>query len=83
MTTKGFSFVEAVSHCPTAHGRRVGFKNAGEMLLWLRKQSVTVKEAAKLTEKELEGKIIVGEFVAKTLPTLTERVQTVVKGAKR
>lgn len=83
LTTKGFSFVEAVSQCPTAHGRRVGFKNAGEMLLWLKRQSMTVEEAAKLTEKELEGNIVVGEFVAKTLPTLSERVQAVLKEAKR
>lgn len=83
LTTKGFSFVEAVSQCPTAYGRRVGFKNAGEMLLWLKEQSVTIEEAEKLTEKELEGKIVVGEFVAKSLPTLTENIQAVLKEAKK
>jgi len=83
LTTKGFSFVEVVSQCPTAYGRRVGFKNAGEMLLWLKKQSVTIAEAEKLTERELEDKIVVGEFVSKTYPTLTEKLQAVLKEAKK
>jgi 2-oxoglutarate ferredoxin oxidoreductase subunit beta len=83
LTTKGFSFVEVVSQCPTAYGRRVGFKNAGEMLLWLKKQSVTIAEAEKLTEKELEEKIVVGEFVSKTYPTLTEKLQAVLEEAKK
>jgi len=79
---KGFSFVEAVSQCPTAYGRQVGFKNAGEMLRWLKKQSITIAEAEKLPEKELEEKIVVGEFVAKTLPTLTKKIQAVLRKAK-
>jgi Pyruvate/2-oxoacid:ferredoxin oxidoreductase gamma subunit len=29
---KGFSFIEVVSQCPTAYGRRAGFKNVGEKL---------------------------------------------------
>jgi len=83
LTTKGFSFVEAVSQCPTAYGRRVGFKNAGEMLLWLKKQSATTEEAEKLTEKELEEKIVVGEFVYKTFPPLTENIRAISKEAKK
>lgn len=83
LTTKGFGFVEVVSQCPTIYGRHVGFKSAGEMLLWLKKQSVTIGEAEGLTEKELEEKIVVGEFVSKTLPTLTEMVRAVLKEAKK
>ncbi|MCK4478013.1 2-oxoacid:ferredoxin oxidoreductase subunit beta [Candidatus Bathyarchaeota archaeon] len=83
LTTKGFSFVEAISQCPTAYGRRVGFKNAGEMLLWLKKQSITVEEAEKLTEKELEEKIVVGEFASRRHPSLTENIRAMSKEAKR
>lgn len=82
-TLNGFSFIEVVSQCPTAYGRRVGFRNAGEMLQWLKKQSVAIEESRKLTENELEGKIIVGEFVSKTRPTLTEMVQAILKGAEK
>ena len=82
-TMRGFRFVEVVSQCPTAYGRRSGFKDAGEMLRWLKDQSVAVEEAASLTEVELEGKIIVGEFISRTAPTFTDMLQTVLKGAKK
>ena len=72
-----------VSQCHTAYGRRAGFKNAGEMLLWLKKQSITVEEAKGLGEEELEGRIVVGEFVDRILPPLTEMVQAVAKEAKK
>ena len=83
LNTRGFAFIEVVSQCHTAFGRRAGFKNAGEMLLWLKKQSVTVEEAKKLNEKELEGKIVVGEFVDKALPPLTEMIQATLEKAKK
>ncbi len=83
LISKGFSFVEAVSQCPTAYGRRVGFKNAGEMLRWLKRQSVTIEETDGLTEEELKERIVVGEFAARSFPTLTERVQAVLKKAKK
>ncbi len=81
LTMKGFGFVEAVSQCPTAYGRRAGFRKAGEMLQWLKKNSVTRKEAKGLSPKELEGKLVVGEFVCKNLPTLSERMRRVLKVA--
>ncbi len=83
LTTKGFGFVEVVSQCPTAYGRRVGFKDAGEMLQWMKEQSVTIEEARGLSEKELKGKIVVGEFVARTIPPLTETIRAMLKEAKK
>ncbi|MGB9134456.1 MAG: thiamine pyrophosphate-dependent enzyme [Candidatus Bathyarchaeia archaeon] len=83
LDTRGFAFVEVMSQCHTAYGRRAGFKNAGEMLLWLKKRSVTVEEAKGLSEEELEGKIVVGEFVDRALPPLTEMVQAMLKEAKK
>jgi len=83
LTTKGFGFVEVVSQCPTAYGRRAGFRNAGEMLTWLKEQSVTTEEAKRLTEKELESKVVVGKFVSRSRPTLTEMIQAVLKEARK
>jgi len=83
LTTKGFGFVEVVSQCPTAYGRRAGFRNAGEMLTWLKEQSVTTEEAKRLTEKELESKVVVGEFVSRSRPSLTEMIQAVLKEARK
>ncbi len=82
LTTKGFSFVEAVSQCPTAYGRRAGFTNAGEMLRWLKKQSMTLAEAKERPEDQ-KGRIVVGEFETRVLPTLTERIQAVLTKAKK
>ena len=73
---KGFRFIEVVSQCPTTIGRRMGFKNAGEMVKWLKEKAVPVEQVEKMAEKELEGKIIVGEFVEREKPTLTENIQS-------
>jgi 2-oxoglutarate ferredoxin oxidoreductase subunit beta len=83
LNTKGFAFIEVMSQCHTAYGRRAGFKNAGEMLLWLKKQSITVEEAKRLGKEGLEGKIVVGEFVDKALPPLTDMIQAMLKEAKK
>jgi len=70
LTTDGFAFIEVVSQCPTFYGRRVGFKDAVEMLEWLKKNSVR-------KEKSETGKIIVGELVATKKPGLAELIQKV------
>lgn len=82
LTSKGFSFIEAVSQCPTAYGRRVSL-DAGEMLNWMSERSVTVEDAKKMTDEELQEKIVVGEFVSQTLPTLTERINKIQEEAGR
>ncbi len=80
ISAKGFAFVEVVSQCPTAFGRRVGLKTASELLRWFREDSVPLRETEKMTEKDLEGKIVVGEFKRRTLPTFFETVHGAVKG---
>ena len=80
---KGFRFVEAVSQCPTAFGRRVGLKDAGEMLKWFKENAVTVKQAKNLGEENLTGKIVVGEFVQKQRPTLAETIYKTIGEAQK
>ena len=75
----GFRFVEVVSQCPTAYGRRAGFKDIGEMLKWFRENAVPVAEAEKMGEEDLENKIVVGEFVQRKRLTLVESVYAVLK----
>lgn len=59
----GFSFVEAVSMCPTSFGRRNKLgSDAFDNMQWLKSISVTQKKAEKLTEQELVGKIVTGIF---------------------
>jgi 2-oxoglutarate ferredoxin oxidoreductase subunit beta len=80
---QGFRFIEVVTQCPTAYGRRVGFKDVGEMLKWFKENSVTVKQAEGMSEEDLEGKIVVGEFVERKCPTLVENVYALLKEAQK
>ncbi|MEM1565624.1 MAG: thiamine pyrophosphate-dependent enzyme [Candidatus Bathyarchaeia archaeon] len=80
---KGFRFIEVVSQCPTAFGRRVGFKNAGEMVKWFRENSIKLEQAEKLSEEYLVAKIVVGEFVERSRPTLTENIYATIMEAQR
>ncbi|MGQ9551712.1 MAG: thiamine pyrophosphate-dependent enzyme [Candidatus Bathycorpusculaceae bacterium] len=79
---QGFRFIEVVTHCPTAYGRRAGFKDIGEMLRYFRENAVTVQQAEKMSPEEVERKMVVGEFVSKRRATLVEAVYSKIKEAK-
>jgi 2-oxoglutarate ferredoxin oxidoreductase subunit beta len=79
----GFRFVEAVSQCPTAFGRRVGLKDAGEMLKWFKENAITIKQVEELNEEDLTGKIVVGEFVQRQRPTLVETIYKTIREAQK
>ncbi len=57
---RGFSFVEVMSPCPTAYGRRNKLKGAVTMMHDLKDRAVPVAKAKKMTPEELEGKIVTG-----------------------
>lgn len=82
LQTSGFKFIEVVTHCPTAYGRRAGFKDIGEMLRYYKENAVSPQQAEKMSQEELERKIVVGEFVHRERPTLVETVYAVMKEAK-
>lgn len=75
VATKGFAFIEVISPCPTAFGRKAGFKNVKDMHRWFKQNSVRLEEATKLTETELVNKIIVGEYASRRAPSLWENLQ--------
>ena len=83
LTTRGFAFIEAASPCPTAFGRRVGFKDVAEMLRWFQENSIPLEQASKLPEKELTNKIVVGEYVSREVPTLTDNIYKTIEEAKK
>jgi 2-oxoglutarate ferredoxin oxidoreductase subunit beta len=78
----GFRFIEVVSQCPTAYGRRAGFRDAGEILRWLKNNTLPVEQARKIGEDKLPAKIVIGEFAKKQRPTLVETLQTTVEKAR-
>jgi 2-oxoglutarate ferredoxin oxidoreductase subunit beta len=83
MKIKGFRFIEAVSQCPTAFGRRVGFKDVGEMLKWFKENSVSIKQSEKLEEDELAKKIVVGEFIQRQRPTFVDNAYKTIEEAQK
>jgi len=82
ITTDGFAFIEVVSQCPTAFGRRAGLKTSSDILRWFEQNSVLLQQAKKMDEEDLEGKIVVGEFVHRKLPSFTKTVYDVMEVAK-
>ncbi|MGA2956255.1 MAG: thiamine pyrophosphate-dependent enzyme [Thermodesulfobacteriota bacterium] len=60
---RGFSFVEVLSPCPTQFGRRNAFRSPFAMIQALKNTCVSLERAKGLSPEELEGKVLVGEFV--------------------
>jgi 2-oxoglutarate ferredoxin oxidoreductase subunit beta len=83
LTTRGFRYIEAVSQCPTAFGRKAGFKDAGEMLKWFKENAITIKQAESLSEEDLTGKIVLGEFIQRQRPTLVETIHKTIEEAQK
>jgi 2-oxoglutarate/2-oxoacid ferredoxin oxidoreductase subunit beta len=73
LKNKGFSFIEAVSQCPTYFGRKNKMKTAVDMMHWMKDESVLKRKADKMDPSELEGKLIIGEFIDKSEPEYTEK----------
>jgi 2-oxoglutarate ferredoxin oxidoreductase subunit beta len=82
LQTSGFRFIEVVTQCPTAYGRRAGFKNISEMLKNFKENAVLVQQAEKMSPEQLETKIVIGEFVSQKRPTLTDAIYAMIKDAK-
>jgi len=74
LKNKGFSFIEVISQCPTYFGRKNRLRTPVEMMNWMKENSVVNRKARKMSPEELEGKIILGEFVNKKEPELSEKL---------
>jgi 2-oxoglutarate ferredoxin oxidoreductase subunit beta len=83
LTIRGFRYIEAVSQCPTAFGRKAGFKDATEMLKWFKENAITIKQAESLSEEDLTGKIVLGEFIQRQRPTLVETIHKTIEEAQK
>ncbi len=64
----GFAIVEALAPCPTGYGRRNRAGSAVTMLEWLRDNTLTLKQAERLTPEERGDKILTGVFVDRERP---------------
>lgn len=79
---KGFSLIDAVSICPTYFGRKNKMGSPIKMMEFIRDASIPVKTAEKLTQEELAGKIVIGEFYEEQAPEYTEEYARVIEKAQ-
>ena len=75
LKNKGFSFIEVVSPCPTYYGRKIKLRTPTAMAVTIKINTVFKSEAERMKEKDLEGKIVVGEFANKTKAEFTDNIQ--------
>ena len=75
LKNKGFSFIEVVSPCPTYYGRKNKLRTPTAMAVTIKINTVFKSEAERMKEKDLEGKIVIGEFANKTKAEFTDNIQ--------
>ncbi len=71
----GFSFIEVVTQCPTYYGRKNKLRTPTAMAVTMKMNTVFKSEADRMKEKDLEGKIVVGEFANKQRPEYTNNLE--------
>lgn len=76
---KGFSFIEAISHCPTYYGRRNKFSSPFEIMRWIKERSVRVKPETYSFSQNMDGAIPVGVLSHRNLPEFTEEYRKLVE----
>jgi 2-oxoglutarate/2-oxoacid ferredoxin oxidoreductase subunit beta len=62
---KGFALIEAVSQCPVQFGRASKIGKAVNILQFFKENSIRINKTGGMSEADLQGKIIVGEFADK------------------
>lgn len=74
LKNRGFSFIEAVSQCPTYFGRKNRMRSPVEMMKFMKENSINRRKALKMDPEEVEGKLIIGEFADAPRPELCDRI---------
>ncbi|MBE3520272.1 MAG: 2-oxoacid:ferredoxin oxidoreductase subunit beta [Firmicutes bacterium] len=78
---KGFSFVDALSQCPTYFGRRNNMKDALAMLNWYKENAVSRDDWAKMPPAERGSKFPIGVFRDEEAPEYCETYRKVIEKA--
>ena len=73
----GFSFIEVATQCPTYFGRKNKLKTPTAMAAVMKANTVFKSAAERMRAKELEGKIVVGEFANSQRDEFTEGIEKI------
>jgi 2-oxoglutarate ferredoxin oxidoreductase subunit beta len=57
-------------------------RTAGEMLRWMRDNSVRVSKAREMTEAQLKGKLVIGTFVDREAPEFNDACEAIIATAQ-
>ena len=79
---KGFAFIEVVSQCPTYYGRFNISRKPSDMIKFLKENSIHINKAKNMSEEELNGKIVVGEFLDIEKPEFVEELHKLIEKLK-
>lgn len=75
---KGFSFIEALTICPTYYGRKNKKGEAVDMMTYLKENAINIAAYDKLPEEERKGKFVIGELYKSSRPEYTEEYQKII-----
>ncbi len=75
----GFSFIEVATQCPTYYGRKNKLRTATAMAVTLKMNTVFKSSADRMRKKDLEGKIVVGEFANSQRDEFTDNIERISK----
>ena len=73
----GFSFIEVATQCPTYFGRKNKLKTPTAMAAVMKANTVFKSAADRMRPKELEGKIVVGEFANTQKDEFTKNIDKI------
>ena len=73
----GFSFIEVVTLCPTYYGRKNKLKTPTAMAAVMKANTINKSVADTMRERDLEGKIVVGEFARKQREEFTDALDEI------
>lgn len=73
----GFSFIEVATQCPTYFGRKNKLRTPTAMVAVMKANTVFKSAADRMREKDLEGKIVVGEFANKRKDEFTQGIEKI------
>ena len=77
LKNRGFSFIEVVTQCPTYYGRKNKLRTPTAMAVTLKSNTVFKTAAGRMRQKELEGKIVVGEFANTQKAEFTQNIERI------
>lgn len=75
----GFSAIEVITQCPVYFGRLNKFYTPYDMMMWQKENLLFKTKADTLSTEEMDGKMVIGEFVNEKKPSFLEKRQALIE----